>query len=157
MINIVCFTDGSCDNMKKDKGGIGVYFPDHDKYSTSEVYENNCTNQKMGLIACIRAIEITIQNFEKKDWDLTIYSDSMYTINCAILWSKTWIKYGWKKKNNDDIENLSLIKKLYQLAQLYNVNFKHVRSHQREPSNKKSVDWLLWNGNKQADLLARNH
>ena len=35
-----------------------------------------------------------------------------------------------------------------------NVVFIHVRSHQKEPKDKKSDDWFKWNGNNMADKLA---
>jgi len=155
---IEIFTDGSADNMKKDVGGIGVYFYDdkYKNYNISKKYTNKPTNINMELKACIEGIEQVIEIFKDKkvNWDLTIYTDSQYSIDTVEKYSPEWIKYGWLKKTGKQILNLDEIKKLYVLAKCYNVNFVHVRSHKKEPANKNSLEWKKWFGNKMADKLA---
>ena len=117
------------------------------------------TNQRAELMACIIAIEKTIKMMKNSDelWELIIYSDSKYSINCATCWAKKWILYGWKRKINNkfkEICNLDLIKKLYKLTCLYPVSFIHVRGHQKEPKKHNSEQWELWYGNDQADSFA---
>lgn len=158
MINV--FTDGSANNMIKKIGGIGVFFSDPllQKYNISKkIIIENCTNQKMELIACIEAIEAVISFFninEKHVWDLTIHTDSQYTIDCINKYAPIWIKKGWKKQDNGIIQNLDEIKKLYMLSVCYKINYNHVKSHIKEPKDKKSQKWNLWYGNKMADKLA---
>ena len=65
-------------------------------------------------------------------------------------------KNGWKKSGNskNTICNLDLIKELYNLTQEESIKYIHVRSHQKEPKDKESEKWFLWNGNDMADKLA---
>lgn len=163
-IELKAFTDGSADNLKQEIGGIGVYFQSNDmkEYNISKQMKVDCcTNQKMELYACIYAIRQTIKYMEGKCklWNLTIYSDSMYTIKSITEYAPKWIQYGWKRLNGNKclpIKNLELIKKLYTLYKTYDIKFIHVNSHQRQPDDKKSEEWKLWYGNDMADKLAKN-
>ena len=77
---------------------------------------------------------------------LTIVSDSLYAIKCITVWSKEW-DLVWRKKCNTDI-----IKPLCEIVKKYNIDFKHVRSHQKEPITES--ERFFWNGNNKADKLA---
>lgn len=161
-MKILVFTDGSANNIKKDKGGIGVYFSNKNlqKYNLSEQPKiNKPTNQKMEILAVIRAIEIIAKEITNVNWDAIIYTDSMYVINIATKYASKWIKFGWKRlegKKKKTIANLKLVKKLYSLSKLYEVKFQHVNSHKNEPKNKNSKEWKLWYGNYMADKFAKS-
>lgn len=159
-IQIVAFTDGSSfvDAEGNRYGGIGVYFQNENKMNISQFFNStDVTNQRMELLACIKCIEKCARAFKTQLWDLYIYTDSMYSLNCATVWASDWIKLGWKRsvggKLKDNICNLDLIKKLYRLTKLYNVKFTHVRSHQKKP-DQSSDKYPLWVGNNEADKLA---
>lgn len=153
------FTDGSSTKYKNMRyGGIGVYFP---KYSDLNINKNfigaNVTNQRMELLACIYAI-LKYEEYIKQNKiiRLHIYSDSMYVINCITKWADKWIENSWKRNINGrllDIKNLDLIKELHTLSIKYQVTYTHVTSHQKEPKDLK--EWYIWNGNKNADILAK--
>ncbi len=157
------FTDGSStttlDNNGLKYGGVGVFLSKYSKFNRSISFKSDIiTNQKCELIACIEAIGI-LSNTNKRNVEIIIYTDSMYTIKCATEWSHKWITYGWKRKVGNKFKkiiNLDLIKKLYNLVNKNNVKFIHVRSHQKEPKNKDSDEWFIWHGNKMADELAFN-
>jgi ribonuclease HI len=157
------FTDGSSTTMLDSNGlkygGIGIFLSKYSKFNRSISFKNNIiTNQKCELMACIEAITI-LSNTKKKNVEIIIYTDSMYTIKCATEWSKKWITYGWRRKVGNkfkEIINLDLIKKLYNLVNKNNIKFIHVRSHQKEPHDKQSNEWFMWHGNKMADELAFN-
>ena len=112
-------------------------------------------------MACLKGVEKVIRCMYKNNptnvmWQIELYTDSVYTINCATKWAAKWILYNWKRPVSSklkDICNLDLIKKLYKLCSMYPVNFHHVRGHQKEP-NCKGEGWELWNGNRTADKLA---
>lgn len=151
---VICFADGSADNMIQKVGGIGVYFPDHTDYNISTTISKKgmkVTNQKMELTACIKAIEQVKKNSLGNK--IIIYTDSMYTINCATKWGKNWKKHGWTN-GKKEIINLPLIKKLYGLVSKIDVTFIHVNSHRTEPEDEESEEWKRWYGNKNADSLA---
>ena len=160
---IIVYTDGSCiNNGKKNSiGSIGIFFSDNDSDNLSQIIDNNgckITNETMELLAIIQAIKI----IEKKIMNGTnikiiyIYTDSMYIINCMTKWYTSWVNSNWKKKNGEDVKNKDLIQTLYNLKNKYITIFKHVRSHQSEPTNKNSDEHKYWYGNFMADQLAQS-
>ena len=153
---IVVFTDGSASGHKnKRKGGFGVFFSDNHEWNYSKSLLKNVTNQRAELFACLEAVRIVKKKYKNK-WKLLIYSDSMYTINCITKWAKSWEKNNWTKKKGD-ILNLDIIKPLYRMYNKHDISFKHVNSHQKEPSDKNSKEWLMWHGNDEADKLATSY
>jgi len=153
------FTDGSVINNGKRnaKGGYGVYINDCEKYSFNyeeEFEQGPATNQKTELLAIHESINI----IRRRGYNnILIYSDSMYSINCIMKWSKNWIKNNWKTANGQDVKNKYIIKDIMKNIKDSgkNISFSHVRSHRKEPSNKRSKEHRLWLGNFNADLLAK--
>ena len=150
-INI--YTDGSCFNngKKNATGAIGVFFNDNDERNISlAIKDTKITNQTMELLACVNAI-YKLQPGEKA----YLYTDSSYVINCMTVWIKNWEQNNWKTTTNKDVENIDLIKLLYQKTKKNIVIFKHVNAHTLEPS-KESNMYKHWYGNNMADKLAVN-
>lgn len=160
MKKIKIFTDGSSLNNNKIKnrsGGIGVFFGIDDPRNISKkIVSEKITNQIAELLACYQGILtlITTQSIDNKK--IYIYTDSKYLIDSITKYANEWEKNEWKKKKNKDIANLDLIKKIYYFYQNINIKFKHVNSHQKEPSDKNSKEYKLWFGNMMADKLATN-
>jgi ribonuclease HI len=148
-INI--YTDGSCFNNGKSNstGSIGVFFKDNDERNISESINNmKITNQRMELLAVIKSIEKLKEN-EKA----YIYTDSKYVINSMTKWVRNWELNDWKKSDNKKVENKDLIMDLRDKLKSKFVIFKHIKSHQNEPSNN-DINYIHWYGNKMADYLA---
>jgi ribonuclease HI len=157
---IIIFTDGATPNNQNKGnriGGVGVFYENNIvgniSYGLIETESNKVTNQICELLACIDGLEkvLTVENIKNKQ--IIIYTDSMYIVNTITIWAKNWEKNNWTKQNGD-IANLSLVQKLYFLANTYNVKFIHVKAHRVEPINKASIEWKLWYGNYMADSLA---
>lgn len=101
----VIYTDGSC-MPNPGPGGYGfVVLPtksDPLEWHVSGGEYSITTNNRMELTAVIEAIKFC----HDKD-NLTIYSDSMYVINCAKgKWKKTknidlWEKYDYESRSKD--------------------------------------------------------
>jgi len=144
------YTDGASSNNQNAslrRGGVGVFFGDNDSRNISMEIKENPTNQRMELLACIKALEICDTN------DINIYTDSKYTINCITVWYNNWANNNWKTSKGNLVKNLDLIKKLYNLFKSKNVNFYHIKAHQKAPKNN---NFKHWYGNKMADYLATN-
>ena len=163
--NLILFTDGSSTVFKDKKnlkyGGVGVFISKCSKYNLSkQLVGSNVTNQICELQACIDGIlifeKMRDSNKKIKEWNVTIYSDSMYTIKSVTEWAFKWKENNWRKSDNKKIANLDLIKKLFNLTNKNNIKYIHVRSHQKEPLDKKSKEWKLWYGNDMADKLAND-
>lgn len=150
------FTDGS---WKKQKHllksiGIGVYISETNKSISKKIdLDEKGSNNKAELTAIMYALNNVPSKY--KEEQILIYSDSEYSIKALTIWSKNWIKNGWKTKGNKPVKNLELIKEILELLKKYNVKFIHVRSHQDAPSEN-SDEYFSWNGNDIADKLAQN-
>lgn len=160
----IIFTDGSSTVYKNKNGnkfgGIGVYFEDKPEYNISKSLTGpNVTNQKAELIACIYGIKICKDIAKQKNivnYNILLYSDSMYTINCATKWAIVWEQHGWKRKvgkTYKEVLNLELVKELYEIIKTVTIQFVHVKSHKSEPKIKDN-NWKIWQGNDIADKLA---
>jgi ribonuclease HI len=60
---------------------------------------------------------------------VTIYTDSMYAINCTSKWGPSWARKGWKRDSGEPLQNLDLIKPLV-AAWNPTIPLVHVRGHQ---------------------------
>ncbi|CAH6421840.1 Ribonuclease H [uncultured virus] len=159
---IKVYTDGSCRMTDQNNyGGIGFYFQNLNNISCSKSFcSKKVTNQRMELLACIHAIKRCLKIMEKNTqvWELNIYSDSKYVIDSINEWAKNWEKNNWKKIKHGKlvpIKNKDLIVKLYKLSKMHPIKYFHIKSHQIQPLDKQSNEWLNWNGNNIADQLAK--
>ncbi len=146
--NLNVFTDGSCSNNrnpKANKAGIGVYFGDNDKRNISKRCPGNQTPNNAELTAILEAIKLCID----VNKNITIYTDSQYSIDCYTKWSSEWKKNKWKKKDNSIPENINIIKNGYNLLQdNKNITLKHIKAHT-------GLSDILSIGNDKADNLAK--
>lgn len=163
------FSDGGClkNGSKNAKAGYSVFFTEDNK---SPYYKFNSTklikNEEEGVtnnqaeLRGIRKIfkiisdEITSNLFKNKE--IIICTDSMYSINCITKWVKTWSKNGWVNSKKEPVKNKELIQDIVELSNKIEKNggivtFRHIFSHLREPSNKDSLEWQFWNGNRIVD------
>lgn len=148
--NLYVYTDGSCINngKKNAKAGIGIYFSKDSPNNVSRELESDdgepLTNNIAELVACLEAIKIIKSNpIENK----TIVTDSEYIIKCATSYGKKLEANNWKTSTDKTPPNLKLVKRLYELTNKYNINYKHIMAHTAN-KDKHSI------GNYYADLLA---
>jgi ribonuclease HI len=143
----VVFTDGACtqNGTPGAKAGIGVYVGPSDPRNVSRRIQGTQTNNAAELSAILEVFDIFQEELEA-DRELTIYSDSEYSINALTKWAVTWKRNGWNKKGG--ISNLELIQKGHELCQTYpKVSLVHVKAHTG------GTDPLSL-GNAEADALA---
>ena len=101
----------------------------------------------------------TINNLEDI---ILVYTDSKYLIDSITKWSANWERNGWMRRNKSGkltpVKNVELIKQIKGLTIINNVQFKHVKAHQKEPFgvDKNSYQYFEWYGNFMADKLAND-
>jgi ribonuclease HI len=157
------FTDGACsgNGKKGSKSGCGVYIPlfdieismtSNDAFAQCGINLSKESNNVGELLAILVAM-LTIE--DKAGTDLVIYSDSMYCISSLSVWHKGWERNNWKTAKGSPVKNQEIIKKIIETKkQFHGVFFSHINSHTQEPSDTRSQEWWLWNGNDTADKLA---
>ena len=90
----------------------------------------------------LTAILAALKHIEKENSFIKpiIYSDSAYCVNLINNWMFSWARNGWKRPKNQEVKNLELIKQIYELA--YLADIQKVSGH----------SGIF--GNEQADALA---
>lgn len=161
------FSDGNCkgNGKKYAKAGYSVLFIDGQnktddslcsKFNKTRLIVSEPTNNKAELSG-VKYIFKTIQENQDifKNKKNIICTDSMYSINCIDKWSKSWQKNGWKNSKGQEVKNKELIQEILNFRENINseikISFKHVMAHTTEPSDKNSLEWLLWYGNNKVD------
>lgn len=133
MRRIRIFTDGACSENPGIGGWAAIICLKHKSVVISGG-ENETTNNRMELMAVIKAIE-KIKEKKKKQRKivLEIHSDSAYVVNAVEHnWLKRWKENNWKTKTNKDIKNRDLWEKLINLIEqndLIKVEFVKVKGH----------------------------
>jgi ribonuclease HI len=149
------FCDGGTKNngSKNAKGGYSVYFTDESyyKFNVTKIIKEPTNN-----ICELRAIKNIFKTISEnpelfKEKNIIICTDSQYSINCLTKWHSGWIKNGWKTAKGQEVKNKELVQQILEYSGNIKFTFKHIYSHQKEPSNKKSLDYFMWYHNKIVD------
>ena len=139
MKEVIIYTDGGCrgnDSSKDNIGGLGIVLLYHEKNIVKEVKEGfrNTTNNKMELLAVIKALELL-----KKSCKVTLYSDSAYVVNAFKQnWIKGWKKNGWTRGKSGELKNKELWIRLDELTQQHDFTIEKVKGHANNKYNNRA-------------------
>ena len=131
------YTDGSCIG-NPGKGGWAAIILDNKKQKIISGSEPYTTNNRMELIAVIKALK----NVKKKE--ITLITDSQYVKNGIEDWIFKWKKNGWMTAEKKPVKNKDLWLMLEKLSKSKKVKWEWVKGH--------SLDKL----NNKVDEIARN-
>ena len=132
---ITVYTDGACKG-NPGQGGWGALILEND--ATREIYggESNTTNNRMELMAVIRALELL-----KEQNDITVYTDSTYVQKGISEWIINWKRNGWKSSNKKSVKNKDLWVELDHLNYLMSVKWQWIKGHAGHSGNERA-DYL---------------
>ena len=102
------FTDGSSVPNPGPGGWGAVYVIDGEIIDEAFGYGGDTTNNRMELMALIRAVELVPEGTPT-----VVYSDSNLAVRTITEWAEGWERRGWKRKSGP-VENLDLVKQAYQ-------------------------------------------
>lgn len=142
--SITIYTDGAA-RGNPGPGGYGAILMWGDKRKEISAGYRHTTNNRMELLAVIKALEM----LKKNHLPVVIYSDSSYVVKAVEEgWLNNWIRTDFKggKKNKD------LWKKYFSLAKQFNIRFKWVKGHASNPYNNR-CDELATTAADGKDLL----
>ena len=134
---ISVYTDGSCLG-NPGNGGWAFIVVGEKNISFRTGFEKNTTNNRMELLAAIKALEY-LEQFE----NITINTDSNYVKQGITKWIFNWKKNNWKTSSKQAVKNRELWERLDELNQKKNINWSWVKAH--------NIDEF----NNQVDVLAR--
>ena len=132
---IKIYTDGSCIN-NPGNGGWAAIINDDGKIKKISGSEKNTTNNKMELMAPIKALKIVDKN--KK---IQIFTDSKYVKLGITVWIHKWVKNNWQTSKKEDVKNKDLWIQLHEITSSLNIEWKWVKAHAGDLLNEE-VDFL---------------
>jgi ribonuclease HI len=129
MKHVELFTDGACKG-NPGPGGWGALL----RFGASEksLYggERNTTNNRMELMAAIEGLAAL-----KEVCAVTLTTDSQYVRQGITQWIQGWKRNGWKTAARKPVKNADLWRRLDQLVERHEVEWKWVKGHSGHREN----------------------
>lgn len=130
------FTDGACKG-NPGPGGWGAILRVGGKVKEMHGGERATTNNRMELIAVIRALEALTRPCKVR-----LHTDSQYVQKGISEWIHSWKRRGWRTADKKPVKNDDLWKQLDELAASHDIDWIWVKGHAGH------------DGNERADALA---
>ncbi len=125
------YADGACSqDAGAGVGGWGAVIIENGEERQIYGGEPSTTNNKMEMLACIKAFEDL-----KQSSIVTVYTDSKYLINGITLWIRGWKKSGWVTKTGEPVKNQELWERLDHWCSVHRVTWHWVKGHSGNRGN----------------------
>lgn len=137
---IIVYTDGAS-RGNPGPGGWAAVLVRENEVTEIGGSEEHTTNNRMELVACIRALEFSIFNFSSKggpanpgggqfsNEQIQINTDSEYVMKGITEWINRWQKKNWKTAGRKPVLNQDLWQKLLELTENRQIEWKYVAGH----------------------------
>jgi len=123
------FTDGGCRGNPGPGGwGAVLLFGQHEKEIYG--YEEETTNNRMELMAAIRALELLT-----RPCDVDLTTDSQYVRRGILEWMDDWKKRGWKTAAKKPVKNKDLWQRLDKAIQPHQIEWHWIKGHSGHQGN----------------------
>ena len=139
------YTDGSCIG-NPGKGGWAAIIINNGKKKIISGSENYTTNNRMEIIAVIKALN-TI-----KLKQATLITDSQYVKNGIEIWIHKWKDNGWMTAEKKPVKNKDLWTKLDKIQKTKKIKWEWVKGHSSDKLNNE-VDKIA---REQAESISYN-
>ena len=134
MYQVEIYTDGAC-RGNPGPGGWGAVLMYGDKRKEIFGGEANTTNNRMELMAAIRALSALNRKCE-----LTLYTDSQYVRKGITEWIENWKKRNWKTAAKKPVKNVDLWQQLDEQVNRHSVKWVWVKGHAGNEGNELADD-----------------
>lgn len=128
-MKVEIFTDGAC-RGNPGPGGWGAVLrcKDQEKYLRGS--EQNTTNNRMELMAAIKALAAL-----KRSCEVEITTDSKYVMEGITTWLAGWKKNNWKTSQKKPVKNQDLWQQLDQEVQRHSIRWQWIKGHSGHREN----------------------
>lgn len=123
------FSDGAC-RGNPGPGGWGALLRYKDKEKPLSGAEPHTTNNRMELMAAIRALESL-----KRPCRVVLTTDSQYVRRGITEWLPRWKQRGWRTASKQPVRNADLWQQLEAAAAPHQVEWHWVRGHSGHREN----------------------
>ena len=126
------YTDGACKG-NPGPGGWGVLLKRDGRLREFHGGEVHTTNNRMELLAVIRALEALEQGTRAQ-----LHTDSQYVHLGISKWIRDWKRRGWRTADKKPVKNVDLWRRLDELAGLHEIEWIWVRGHEGNLGNERA-------------------
>ena len=124
MKTVTLYTDGAC-SYNPGPGGYGIVLKYKDVKKEFSGFCDNTTNNRMEITAVIEGFKLL-----KEPCDVTVYSDSAYTLNAFLEgWLENWQKNNWRTAGKKPVLNVDLWQELLKIIEPHTVTWIKVKGH----------------------------
>ncbi len=128
------YTDGACKNNPGPGGWAWVRMEQGQELEFSCGNEANTTNNRMELVAMIKALE----RFADSRQSLRLFTDSIYVQKGLQVWLANWKRRNWRTAGNKPVKNLELWQRLDELYDHAAMQVIWVKGHAENPGNERA-------------------
>ncbi len=146
--HVVIYTDGACTGNPGPGGyGVVLMYGEH-RRELSGGYRRT-SNNRMELMGPIEGLESL-----KQSCRVTLHSDSQYVVEGIERgWAKRWRASGWMRNKREQAINPDLWRRLLDLCEIHEVEFRWVKGHSGDEVNER-CDQLAVQAAHQKELPA---
>jgi ribonuclease HI len=126
------YTDGACKG-NPGVGGWGALLRNADHVRELHGGEAHTTNNRMELLAVIRALEALEQPCHAR-----VHTDSQYVQLGISKWIHGWKKNGWRTADKKPVKNAELWRELDALSARHEIEWVWVKGHAGHPGNERA-------------------
>lgn len=123
------YTDGAC-RGNPGPGGWGVLLRYGEKEKMLKGFEEHTTNNRMELMAAIKALEALTENCH-----INLYTDSQYVKKGVTEWLQSWKKNNWRTSAKKPVKNVDLWQHLDTLIISHDIAWHWVKGHSGHREN----------------------
>jgi ribonuclease HI len=129
------WTDGACSGNPGPGGWAAIVVAPGGEHVELSGGEPHTTNNRMELMAVIRALEAL-----KRPCAVTLYLDSQYVLKGITEWLPGWKAKGWRTASKQPVKNAELWRRLDDLLTQggHSVDWRWVRGHNGDPGNERA-------------------